>query len=118
MTHSYFQNKVCLAIQKAFPHARIENRTNGVFRGLKGNEIVTVGVKGRYDVFIMLGALHLELEIKVKKDRLRPEQLKWQETCERLGIPNFVCHCKSKEEEAEKIQEVLDFINHTVKSNP
>ena len=79
-------------VPQAIPGAHIERRN--IIKGARIGKTdfrISNGMKGQCDCFVILpGSRHVECETKAPKGRLSPEQRRWKQRCEALGIPHLV----------------------------
>lgn len=106
--HSTLVNKIVQAIGKQAPNARAFKRIAGVLTAPSG-ATVNPSIKGQADIYGFIktahGAVHFEIECKVGRDRMRPEQFSWRKLCQDLNVPHVVAH-------AENIERCTEVANH------
>ena len=108
--HTTLVNKIVQHIGKV-PNARAFKRIAGALTTQSGG-IVHPALKGQPDIYGFVatdhGAAHFEIECKVGRDRMRPEQFAWRKLCQDLKVPHVVAH-------AENIERCTEVANHVAK---
>ena len=94
---------------KALPDLRLVNRVVGRFEirdGATGrHRPVHVGIKGLCDLYgWRKGGRAVEVELKSKSGRLRPEQEKWRTWCLAWGIEHYVLWANDGETPMQTVQ--------------
>ena len=74
-----------LCAVSALPGALFTRRNVGVFRALKGQMIVRVGLPGQADIAGCYRGRFVEIEVKTDKGRLSQDQKRWRMAVERAG---------------------------------
>lgn len=107
MTHQEFVNKLLKHLSIA--GCRVWANQTGVAQTLKTGHVIRYGLKGSADITgIISGGKRIEIECKVGKDFLKPEQINFRKMIESLGGIYIV---------ARNIDETVDEINNLIKVN-
>lgn len=113
--HSHAVNAIIIGVQRAVPDARVFKRIVGTLRAADDpTRVVRVGERGQCDLYGFVRgrprAVPFEIEVKVGKDRLRPEQNSWAEMCRHMGIPYLMVHAGKREDIPRAVDDAADFI--------
>lgn len=60
--------------------------------------------------YVTTHAVHFEIEVKRGKDRLREDQVKWQNACRENGVAHHVMHAKGVADEERAVREAVAFV--------
>lgn len=90
LSESDLKSQFLLRAPVALPELRLFRRNVGVARAASGN-MVRFGIKGLPDLYgLWRGGKYIELELKSKNGRLRPEQAAYAAWCKTWGITHLV----------------------------
>ena len=93
MSHDGLKYQVKKLISKEFSQYRLFTRMVGLIYVKRFNKLVgpyMTGKKGQCDLYLLKkGGKHIELELKVGKDRLKKEQKMWRDFCKFFDIDWF-----------------------------
>jgi hypothetical protein len=113
--HKKLAVKIRLEAQRRFGRdIRLFERSTGLLMSPKSGAMVKPFQDGQADLYGWLRvdgiARHVEIEIKVGKDKLRPEQLAWKNTCEDSGVTYFLIHVPATENIDDAVKRTMDAI--------
>lgn len=94
--HKRLAIKLRMAAQRRFGNdIRLFERSAGLLTAANGHQVKPFQ-DGQADLYGWLRvdgiARHVEIELKIGKDKLRPAQEAWKDTCEEGGVTYFLIH--------------------------
>ncbi len=112
--HSELCNRVIKTVQGALGNdVRIFKRHMGLAFTERGQPM-KLGVPGQCDLWGYVSsrprAVPFEIEVKVGRDRVRPEQGAWHAVLEHLGVPVMVLHAANEEAFREAAQDAAAWV--------
>ena len=91
MTESALQSQLLLRAPIELPDLRLFRRNVGVARSIRDGAITRFGIKGQPDLYgLWRGGGFVEVELKSKNSRLRPEQAAYAAWCASWGVKHIV----------------------------
>lgn len=91
MTESALQSQLLLRAPIELPDLRLFRRNVGVARSIRDGAITRFGIKGQPDLYgLWRGGGFVEVELKSKNGRLRPEQAAYAAWCASWGVTHLV----------------------------
>ena len=94
-THNKLVAMILIEASK-LPATRLFKRIGGKLRTPNGG-MVQAALPGQADLYGWVAGHHIEIECKVGKDSLRPEQKAWRELCQKHGVAYHCAHAETDE---------------------
>jgi hypothetical protein len=113
--HSALCKLVRLRVQKRLGEdVLIFQRNNGV--GEVGGTRIAFGIAGAADLHGYVKARDgiargYELEIKTGEGRLMPNQSKWRQACENVGVPYLLVHAQTENDLDTAAEQAAEFVS-------